>query len=286
MKPSPPQARYDLRPIARLETNWVAPWFILRLAQHGHIHFCRGEPTDDSHIIGGIADTFWMVAADGVGMAPRSRFGSQAACVAVEGFLGERINAGEKLSRRLITGAFEAAHTAILDLALRENRKPEDYATTLAAAVVKGNTIIGAAVGDSSIAVRSSHEDSDGNPALQLTPFCSATQLKSGTCSIHSTMWKDFIATTESNSPHISAVIVTTDGAENYMLEQRANGPEFRIGWPSHLESALRALTTRTFVNHFAYYLGIEESETSDDRTLLVAYRPPADLAPPASQSG
>ena len=279
MKPTAPFAsRYDLPPLARLETNWCPPWLIARAAQHGPWHYQNGAPMDDSHIIGSTSGAFWMVAADGVGSQPNSRFGARAACLAVETHVARALNDGAEPSRRLMVDAFATAHDAIHALAKAEKQSPFTYSTTLAATVIKGNTIVAAAVGDSGIAVGTDHEDETGNPHFTLTPFCSAPQPGHATFTIADPNWPNYIATNITHAPHIKSVIVATDGANTFYL----NGPAFRAEWPAAIDGQMRQLTPLTFVNFLAHFIQHQPPENHDDRTLLIACRPPTDITPPA----
>lgn len=280
--PTPLIIRHDLPPLARLETNWVPPWLIGRIAQHGPWHFQCGAPMDDSHIIGGTAGAFWMAAADGVGSQPRSRHGSSAACLALDAYLGAALKAGAVPSRTLLLEAFAAAHEAIHARAAQDGRSPAEYSTTLAAVLIKNNTVIAAAVGDSSIAVGANHEDEHGVKTFSLTSLCSAPQPGYATYTIADPNWPHYVASTDVRAPHITTVIVATDGANNFFLD----GSSFRPDWPEALEGRVRELGPLTFVNVFAHFIQHQPPENHDDRTLLVAYRPPQDLAPPAQKSG
>ncbi|HEX2842153.1 protein phosphatase 2C domain-containing protein [Hyphomicrobium sp.] len=277
--------RHDLAPLARLETNWVPPWLIARVAQHGPWHFESGAPMDDSHIIGGASGAFWMAAADGVGSKKKSRFGSAAACLALDTYLGAALSNGADPTRILLIEAFHAAHVAIQQLAAKEKAPADEFATTFAAVIIKGDTIIGATVGDSGIAVGSEHEDEHGQKAFRLAPFCSAPQPNGATYSLTDPNWSQYVASTQSRSPHITTVIVATDGANNYFLKPAASGTSFHPEWAETLEGRLEELGPLTFINAFAHFIQHQTPENYDDRTLLVAYRAPEKHAPPAPQS-
>lgn len=274
--------RFDLAPLARLETNWVPPWLIGRIAQHGPWHYESGAPMDDSHIIGGTSEAFWMAAADGVGSQPLSRHGSSAACLALDMYLGSKLSSGSTPTRSLLLEAFDAAHKAIHARAAEDGRPPFEYSTTLAAVLIKNSTVIAAAVGDSGIAVGTNHEDHTGDQQFTLTPFCSAPQPGRATYTIADPNWINYVASSEVHAPHINTIIVATDGANSFFLD----GASFKSDWPEALEGRVRELGPLTFVNTFAHFIQHQPPENHDDRTLLVAYRPPAELAPPAPKSG
>lgn len=282
---APLPVRHDLAPLARLETNWVPPWLIARIAQHGPWHFQSGAPMDDNHIIGGTAGAFWMAAADGVGSQKRSRHGSSAACLALDTYLGAALSNGAVPTRTLLLESFNRAHEAIQQRAAKEGAPVYEYSTTLAAVIVKDNTIIAAAVGDSGIAVGTEHEDEHGQNPFALTPFCSAPQPNGATYSIADPNWLNYVASTETRSPHITTVIVATDGANNFFLQPTAAGTAFHPDWTAALEGRLETLGPLTFINTFAHFIQHQPPENHDDRTLLVAYRAPERLAPPTPKS-
>lgn len=279
----PSQVRYDLPPLARLETNWAPPWLISRLVQHGPHHYDRGEPMDDSHVIGGTSGTVWMAVADGVGSEPFSRFGSAAACAGLESYLGRRISEGAELSRTLMAEAFKAAVAAIEDRAGRENQPSVTYATTLAAVAFKGDVLIGGCLGDSSVLVLTRHQDDTGTPVMRLTPLCSAPQAPRGTYALPNPQWPSLIATAQVNACHVVGIILATDGANNFFLDKSTG--LFSAEWSELIEGQIRALQPRTYVNFAAQFINLMPPENSDDRTLLIAYRAPEDCAPPASKS-
>lgn len=279
--------RYDIAPLARLETNWVPPWLIARVAQHGPMHFRRGEPMDDHHIIGSAAGAFWMVAADGVGSKRMSRFGSEATCRAVDAFLGDRLLGGAVPSRQLLSDAFKAAHEAIQARARQDRADPLDYCTTLCAVLVRGNDIVAASVGDSSLAIgtRKGKGEGEGQAGISLAALCSGPQPSRATYTIADPNWAAYLATSESRSPHVDLIIAATDGANGFFLDHAAADQNiFRTAWVDHLDERLATLGPLTFVNLFAAFILNQPSENDDDRTLLIAFRPPPNIAPPAAK--
>lgn len=276
--------RYDLPPLARLESNWHPPWLISRLVQHGPMHLQQGEPPDDSHVIGAAGEAFWMVAADGVGSEPNSRHGARIACAALDTLFGKRLSSGALPSRELMKEGFAAAHAAIHQASGKDYNA---YATTLSAVIIRGDTIVGGSIGDSGIAIGTQHEDGEAT-RLVLSPFCSAPQgnRKGGTYTIVRPDWEAVFASHESHSPHPSMVIVATDGAERFFIKSKGWNQQdaFDPSWPAHLEGRLAALGHIHFIHTFAQfsYEVLDPTEVYDDRTLLVAFRPPAHLAPPA----
>lgn len=275
--------RYDLPPLARLETNWAPPWLISRLIQHGPHHYERGQPMDDSHVIGSTSGAVWMAVADGVGSEPRSRFGSAAACAGLEAHLARKFSEGAQPTRTMMVDAFDAAIAAIAQRADLEKQPSLTYATTLAAVVIKDDILIGGCLGDSSLLVLTQHQDETGAPAFRITPLCSAPQPPTGSYALPNPQWRSLIATSEVNASHVVGVILATDGANNFFIDNDTGA--FNAVWCEHIEDQIKTLQPRTYVNFAAHFINLMPPENSDDRTLLIAYRAPADCAPPAPKS-
>lgn len=283
--PLEPTCRYDLTAMQRLETAWRPPWLICRMAQQGHRHYRLGAPSDDNHIVGGAGDATWLALGDGIGSEPRSRFGSAAACFAVDQHLGRRLAAGEEPSQAMLVDAMDAAHVAIVKLAKRERRPPGEYGSTLCAAVLKGDRILTATLGDSSIAISSRHDTYDGQPAdFVMTPFCTSSQAPAAgsTFSIHDPHWKDCIATNETANPAVTGLFLASDGGHNFFLDEIHAGHEFDPAYPQELIAQLEAKGPLQLALTFGIFLRDVRAENDDDRTLLMAYRAPENLFPSA----
>lgn len=283
--PLPPN--YALSPMQRIETAWRPPWIICRMAQQGLRHFNVGGPSDDNHTVGGARDATWMVLADGVSTAPRSRFGSAIACQAVEHHLGRRLTDGETPSRAMLIDAMEAAHDAVHRLAKFERHPAGTYATTLCIAIIKGDLLITATLGDSSVAVATEHEsfEDDAKPELVLSPFCTSGQADEAgaTFSIHDPMWRSCIATNESANPAITALFLATDGGHNFFLDDvDDDAHEFDPAYPVFLMNQVKSPGPLQLAMVFDVFVRDVEAENKDDRTLLIAYRAPQAFAPPA----
>lgn len=279
------QPRLDLPPLASIHTAWHTPWLITALAQQGLTHYNLGRPTDDAHVVGGNEHAFWMVLADGVGSQPRSRHGSYVATQAMQAYFAQHTAQGQALTTSLMRNAFAAAHAAIYERAAADQHNPEAYAATLSAVLISGNNILAGSLGDSGIVAYSVH-DEDDQPKSMISAFCSAPQPHPKTHSIIDPAWEDRLAVRPSQSPHIKALVMATDGAYSFFLKDGEDAhspydPYYIDLIPPFVEQA----TPRKFISFFAQFLFDNEGDNDDDRTLLIAYRPPQSATPPAAQS-
>jgi hypothetical protein len=264
-----------LPPLAKLETILRTDWLVSTLTQHGLGHYHEGAPLQDALLVGGRGeDQTWLAMADGVSSAPMSQHGSRAATAAVGHHLRTRLTAGAPANATLMAGAFAAAHEALCDAAKTASRQPNDYASTLAAVLISGNTVIAGSIGDSSVMAYSRHRQGSGFTP-RLTPFCSAPQPPvRAVYAITHPHWREFATFRQSKSPHIQAIVLATDGATGFI--QRDGDDPTSPPDPRYLDlvdGALRQLTPRRFCNFLASYLFETEADHFDDRSIILAWR-------------
>lgn len=281
--------RLDLQPMVRIETAWAHPWVIAGCSQQGDRHFANGVPNADSYKIGGNQHAAWLIIGDGVGSRPLGYRGSRIATAAIEHRLHNVVREGP-VTVAVMKDAFAAAHEAIQDTAKTEGLRPEDFATTLTAALLKGDTILTASLGDSSVTAYTMVEGDDG-PEFSLIPFCSAPQPenkpKNYTYAITHPDWRSFTSFNSTDAPYVKALVLATDGAESFYLDgdykddERAFKPEIIAAF----DTAVEKLSARGFYLFFSNFLHGYDPDNFDDRTLCIAYRAPEALAPPAPKS-
>lgn len=276
--------RYDLTPMQRVETAWRPPWILIRAAQQGVRHFRKAEPIEDGHTVGGAGTVSWLVLADGVSTAQYSHEASRLACYAIEHYLGAQITKGAPASRKLLLEAIGFAHGELHALAKREGHPVCEYACTLAAALIDGDHIITASIGDSSIAITTSHPGADGKAVRRMSPFCTPKQSGASdeTWSLIEPKWHDVVASNETRNPAVDGVYLATDGGQNFFTDEVGPGTyEFDPGYPNAINDVLGSWGPLLVCNVMTFYMEKEPAENKDDRTILIAYRPPQNLAPP-----
>lgn len=274
--------RYDPQPIAKVETAWHAPWMLIGCSQQGPAHYHHGALNADSYKLGQHGARAWLVLADGVGSKPLAYHGSRLATAVVEKHLA--LTAKDPLTVTTLRDAFAAAHEAINAAAKEDRREAAEFATTLAAAVIEGDVLVGGAIGDSGIATYSVHGDNDDEGIL--FGFCSATQSEEAhkTFVITDPRWENHATFNETVTPNVKAIVLATDGADNFYLDQppMERQPVFKPEILNAFDAGIAALSTRNFFAFFSNFLQQYEPDNHDDRTLLVAYRVPQKHTPPA----
>ncbi len=274
--------RYDPQPIAKVETAWHSPWMLIGCSQQGPSHFHKGVLNADSYKLGSLDSRAWLIIADGVGSQPLAFEGSRLATAVVEAHLADTTRV--PLTMDLINDAFAKAHRAITAAAEARGLKPTQYATTLSAVALEGDRITGGSIGDTGIALYSLH--GEGDCEGHMIPFCSATQSEEPhkTFVITDPKWRDHATFNETVAAHVKAVVLATDGADNFYLDQPPEEPQ-PVWKPEILHAfdrGIEALSARNFFAFFSNFLQQYEPDNHDDRTLLVAYRVPQSHIPPA----
>lgn len=276
-----PIAHPGLRPMVQLQTAWNAPWMLVSLSQQGLGHYQKGIQNMDAYALTAVGPANILVVADGVGSKPDSHRGSRAAARAVDQHITKALSSGEKPSQKMLQDAFAAAHNELAKQTAALNIPISDYATTLCAAIITDEAIHTAAIGDSSVVLLSAPF---GQGEGKLGPACSAPQpkQKGATLSIVNANWQTFTAFNESKAGNVKAALLASDGGENFFTVTPPSGDTaFEEVFLNAFDHALQVLTPRAFCNFFSEYIRDNEGNNLDDRTILIAYRVPADLAPP-----
>lgn len=276
-----PAAHPGLRPMVQLQTAWNAPWMLVSLSQQGLGHYQKGIQNMDAYALTAVGATNILVVADGVGSKPNSHRGSRAAARAVERHISKALTSGDKPSQKMLQDAFAAAHDELAKQTAALNIPISDYATTLCAAIVTDDAVHTATIGDSSIVLLTAPF---GEGEGKLGPACSAPQpkQKGATLSIVNANWPTFTAFNETKAGNVKAVLLASDGGENFFTVSPPSGETaFEEMFLNAFDHALKVLTPRAFCNFFSEYIRDNEGNNVDDRTILIAYRVPADLAPP-----
>lgn len=280
--------RYDIAAMQRIETALRPPWIIIASSQQGRRHYDDGENCQDNHIVGGVRDVTWMIIADGVSSSIRSEQGSAEACHAVHHYLGRVLSSGAKPSKQLIAQAIHVARSKVADLARSERRHIDDFGTTLAVALIHGNTIITGAIGDSSVAISSLATDYDNSETRHFTPFCTPQQSGGeGVIDLTADEWHHALALAQTDNPAIDLLFLATDGGHNFFLNPKGRSQHaFDPAYPLFLIKTIKAPKTGPLLigNVLAKFMQDIPSEGHDDRTILIAARIPDNVIPTAQE--
>lgn len=279
---------YELSSLQRIQTAIQPPWIILAGAQAGRRHFEKGEPCQDSHVLGGFGNVIWMVLADGVSSAPRSQHGSALACQAVHHYLGREISRGTPPTPAMLRAAIGSAHIALVDTAKASRRSVRDYASTLAVGVIAGDRLLAASIGDSSVATSTIINRFGGKKERVFTSFCSGRQsgISDMTWDITSAEWMDATHVAENANSAIDLFMMATDGGHNFFVHPDGEGHVFDPAYPEFLLANLKSKETGPLLvgNVFAQFMKKVDAENRDDRTILIATRIPDAHSLPAAE--
>ena len=276
--------RYDPQPIQKFQSLWHPPWYVYLAAQQGPNHFAQGQLMQDSHIVGAVGDVTWMVVADGVGNASRSDEASRLACHVLNTFFGARLTEGRSPTLDLIREGMAAAHEAILAFAREAGLDPVEFETTLIAALLQGDTVMAASLGDSSIAISTKQNDDGNGETMLFTPFCTGQPREEEgnfTRTLVDADWAQHVAFNELSDPSLNGVWLATDGGRFFVepIYEDCSEHTFDHLWPNLIEKNLEDLTPLKM----AVFMDEIPAERNDDRTIIVAYRPAEDHAPPSA---
>lgn len=280
--------RYDAQPMQKIQTLWHPPWYIYLAAQQGPNHFARAELMQDSHIVGAVGDVTWMVVADGVGNASRSHDSSRLACHALNAFFGEQLSEGRSPSLDLIREGMAAAHNAVMALAHAAGLDAVEFETTLIAALLQRDSLMAGSLGDSSIAISTRQDGGGTKPKPIFTPFCTGQpRVEEGnfTRTLVDADWAEHVAFNAFTDPLLDGVWLATDGGRFFVepIYDDCSEHIFDDLWPNLIEEKLEDLTPLKMALLFAQFMDEIPAERNDDRTIIVAYRPAEDHAPPSA---
>lgn len=260
-------------PLMAINTAWQPPWLLAAVAEHGKDHYDDGAPVQDAHRMALIGPHVVLALADGVSSQPHSAIGARLAVEAVESYLAEHLGTSNP-TQATVRGAMAAAHNAIGQRAGRQGHKTHEYAATLSIAVLTGDHVAAAGVGDSSILA---YTESGVDKARRLTPFLSNPQSGGrGIYSISEPSWEQRVATRAEIYPHLKGLLLTSDGANNlFTFDTREPGYQgFDCTHLNAMDETMRSFGTRCFAYYWASYIYGNPANDNDDRTILLAYRP------------
>lgn len=185
---------------------WVPPYLVMAATQHGPKYEARRQPNQDSYAVGHAGGAHWIVVCDGLGGVDFGATGSHVVANTINDYLAEKLTSGIYPTPDLMVSAVRQARLALEAVALSRSAPVLQFATTVAVAVIKGNSLTAATIGDSSVLAYIG-QGVGANRKNKLVPFCSARLPNdaSSTASLGEKTWEDWLATTQINAPDITA---------------------------------------------------------------------------------
>lgn len=231
------------------------PWQVLAASAAGDRHRSSGLPCQDAfHHARLSPTTLAVIIADGMGSARCGGKGAQTAAQAAGDFLRRQWNEDEAT----LMDAVRAARTALGSMA--ENDRIEDYATTLAVAVLSGNVLDAVAVGDSGFVAL--NEDRE-----LIHPHSNADEFANVTVPVTAPDWERHVR--HQRIDRVEALIAATDGVLCRIVDANCAVEE---KYPSALFAfARKSGGEPTAAERFQQH--VEGLPTGDDRTIVLAWR-------------
>lgn len=233
-------------------------------------HAKKNEPMEDAVLVTHCGPHTLLGIADGVGSksSPHSREGAARALQVAAAHAIHQLPAYGP-TEQLLWGVMAAVHVDITSYAKTRQHHPDAYASTLILALLDGERIVAARIGDGSLYTW------DGR---KLTRFCSANLPTNGTATITHPNWRQWVTTATHARDFTQGLVMCTDGADNLFLGPNRRGGRMAPSTDmidfiaqSHVESGSEGglFAALNILNDPAWL-----TQTQDDRTFIIAMRP------------
>ena len=256
-------------------------WVISTLYQQGLGHQSLKKPSEDAVLVQPVGDHLLLAVADGVSTVPFGRQGAHLAVHALHTHIRDQLDKPAPFPHKdILAHAMGNAHLTLQAEANRDHHDIMEYSCTLACVLIGPTAILAANIGDSSIAQLTTVKSSrtPGQPVL--VPMCSSEQPDDRVHPITRPTWKDHLQHTTHHREGIDALLLLSDGADNFLLD--GNTPPLSPFTTDTILGYLDAFgeyTPRQLPIWLASYILDRESQNADDRTLIIATPPRADAS-------
>lgn len=241
-------------------------WTFLTVTTVGTNHTSKGTYSEDGVCLTAYEDYVIAAIADGVSddKATKSGEGARLATQHATRAITRALAAGIDVEQA-ISEAFSHTYNTLTERTQKENAFWGTYACTLAAAVIKGQSITVGHIGDSNAfhydgkrLTRVATALSDDRPHLIIMPT-----------------WRNQFTIQTVNKPYIKAFVLGTDGNDSFFLGRSEN--DGRMTNPNVTEALHTIATTRA--DHYEILQVVHNLmkhpgyDSSDDRTMFWAFR-------------
>lgn len=261
---SPPAVGGNLAPILA----GAPPWYAVNASVSGSSHERAGQPGQDASGFRRTHNGILLAVSDGAGSASHGGAGSrQAVAVALDCLYRHRWQPAAWAIRY----AMAEARRQVIRLAQSQDRRPRQYAATLALAVVRDDRLYAAQTGDGAI----SWGDAAGNYGIAAMP--QRGEYANTTHFITDRNWQPPAVTTITTGNGVSRLMLTTDGMLDLAMIRRSEGiyepfepfHNTLFGW---LESRAPERTLENYLQlRGLLHSPKTRARTDDDCTLIVA---------------
>jgi hypothetical protein len=261
------------------EMNSLA-WRVVGASVQGTSHFERDTPCQDAHLCAVLPSGVLVVAvADGAGTAARSDEGAavavQQTIASLQVMLDTHTPGDESEWRTLMSQVFEDARSAIVQLADQNDSSLRDFATTLTCVVVTEDQMIAGQIGDG-LAVA---QDDAGNLVALSRP--QRGEYANEAYFLTMPQAGDYVDI-QVHAYAAHALAVSTDGLLRLALKLPQYDPHAPFFTPLFAFATTiedETLATQQLIDFLASARVC--ARTDDDKTLVLAARPPLQPAEP-----
>jgi hypothetical protein len=264
--------------LARMETRWHKPWLIGALSHWGQGHESEGIPNQDAFALGHVGEVTWIAVADGVSSAPMGGAGALFVVNEVGHHIQRRLMKSQAFKASDMTVAVDTTRQKLVDEAAYAKQSLGHYATTLLVAVLSGNALTVAKIGDGYVLGVERSRD-----RARLVSLAEAAQPRHGSqvTPITDAKWHKALMIRHIADRHaagIDTVALATDGCDRFFAKIAAKSdrePTVELNpdlIDTHLTQSLEKLGARNLFVYLANLMGHPQFvDEGDDRTLVVA---------------
>jgi Protein phosphatase 2C len=243
-------------------------WKVIGASVTGTSHTARGAGCQDASGWRSEPDLTCLAIADGAGSRPLSAIGSALAverALAVAGTAQTDETRANQAPRPAdwIHAAFTDARTQISAMADSAGHKADDYATTLAIAIIAADIVAIGQVGDSTVVI------GDGGRYRTIAPEAKGEYVNE-TLFVTAPDALDHLRITVLPAKEVELVVLSTDGLRYKILSDLTVSTPFEPFFDD-LSGYIR--TPSASQSGIAEFLGSLNDQTGDDKTLVAAIR-------------
>jgi hypothetical protein len=237
-------------------------WKVIGGSIVGKLHVQKGKGCEDSSAWLADDDFLCLIVADGAGSRSHSASGSRiAVATALDYFADVSVDPPTQGVLDLIE-PFRRARDAVESVADSDGVSQREYATTLAMAVIVGDLLTIAQIGDGIVVVR------HGNGAITSVAPPGRSEYINETVFLTSSDWEASFRQDSLSVGDITALALSTDGLQFKILEDIRTGAPYG---PFFEDIFAYASTTDSTSDAVVRFIDDLDDQTGDDKTLLVA---------------
>lgn len=245
-------------------------WRVLGAAVTGTSHRATGKGCEDAFGWLDVGDTTCLVVADGAGSRPYSAQGSAAAVAAVL----DSVRQSGGREQPTITALFQAALDAIESASSAHGHGPDDYATTLAVALLSPNGTRIGQIGDGVTVAKLASGDLCAISPQARFEYANETLFLTSDGAIGEIRESSF------GPSEVLALALSTDGLRYKILSDLTTGEPFGPFFEDIFKFTASTESTSAEIEAFIDAL---EDQAGDDKTLVVAVPHPPSIPVPAA---